>query len=78
MPSYPLYSQQMQKILENIAAPALVAGILSLVWMILRARGLVRGVFSEAAEVAAVTLLWGFLFMLISAVGLMSTRNHGK
>jgi ethanolamine permease len=78
MPPDPLYSQQMQKALERVAGPALGAGILSLGWMILRARGLVRGVFSEAAEVAAVTLLWGFLFMLISAVGLMSTRNHGK
>jgi hypothetical protein len=78
MPADPLYSQQIQTALERIAGPALVAGILSLVWMILRARGTVHGVFSEGAEVAAITLLWGFLFALISAVGLMSTRNHGK
>jgi hypothetical protein len=78
MPADPLYSQQMQTALERIAAPALVAGILSLVWMILRARGTVRGVFSEATEVAAITLLWGFLFVLVSAIGLMSARNHGR
>jgi len=44
--------------------------------MILRARGAVRGVFSESAEVASIALLWGFLFVLVSAVGLMSARNH--
>ena len=78
MPADPLYSQQMQTALERIAGPALVVGILSLVWMILRARGLVQDLFSEVAEVAAITLLWGFLFALVSAIGLMSTRNHGR
>jgi hypothetical protein len=78
LPARPLYSQQMQTILERVAGPALAIGILSLVWMILRARGAVRGVFSEVAEVVAVTLLWGFLFTLVSAIGLMSTRNHGR
>jgi len=71
-------TQQMQAALERIAGPALVAGILSLAWMILRARGAVRSVFSEATEVAAITLLWGFLFALVSAIGLMSARNHGQ
>jgi hypothetical protein len=46
--------------------------------MILRARGLVQGLFSEAAEVAAMTLLWGFLFALVSTIGLMSARNHRR
>jgi hypothetical protein len=46
--------------------------------MILRARGAVRGVFSEAGEVISITLLWGFLFALVSAIGLMSARHHGK
>jgi ethanolamine permease len=78
MPSDPLYSQQMQTALERIAGPALVTGILSLVWMILQARGAVRGVFSEAGEVVSITLLWGFLFALVSAIGLMSARHHGK
>jgi len=78
MPADPLYSQQMQTALERITGPALVVGILSLVWMILRARGAVSGVFSQTAEVAAITLLWFFLFVLVSAIGLMSARNHGR
>ena len=78
MPRDPLYSQQMQTALERIAGPALGAGILSLVWMILRARGAVRGVFSEAGEVVSITLLWGILFALVSAIGLMSARHHSR
>ena len=52
-------------------------GILSLVWMILRARGIVPGVFSEKAEVTSVIALWSVLFFVVSAVGLLSTRNNG-
>jgi ethanolamine permease len=78
MPADPLYSQQMQSALERITGPALVVGILSLVWMILRARGTLPGVFSEATEVLSITLLWGFLFVLVSAIGLMSASNHGR
>jgi amino acid transporter len=78
MPADPLYSKQMQSALERITGPALVIGILSLVWMILRARGAVPALFSEATEVLSITLLWGFLFVLVSAIGLMSARNHGQ
>jgi ethanolamine permease len=78
MPRDPLYSRQMQAALERIAGPALLAGILSLVWMILRARGAVRGIFSEAGEVVSITLLWSFLFALVSAIGLMSARHHSR
>jgi hypothetical protein len=78
MPADPLYSQQMQSALERITGPALGVGILSLVWMILRARGPLPGVFSEANEVLSITLLWGFLFVLVSAIGLMSASNHGR
>jgi ethanolamine permease len=78
MPADPLYSKQMQSALERITGPALVVGILSLVWMILRARGAVPAVSSEATEVLSITLLWGFLFVLVSAIGLMSARNHGR
>jgi ethanolamine permease len=78
MPADPLYTKQLQTVLERITGPALAAGILSLVWMILRARGVVRGVLPEATEVALVTLLWGFLFVLVSAIGLMSARNHRR
>jgi hypothetical protein len=51
---------------------------LSLIWMILRARGVLPGVFSERVEVTLVTLLWALLFVLVSAVGLTSARNHGR
>ncbi|MFN7996137.1 MAG: amino acid permease [Bryobacteraceae bacterium] len=78
MPTDPLYAQQMQKALERIAGPAMMVGILSLAWMLLRGRGAIPGLISEKAEVASITLLWGFLFVLISAIGLLSARNHGR
>jgi ethanolamine permease len=78
MPSNPLYSSQLQTIFERVAGPLLLAGILSLVWMILRARGILTGALSEAAEVACVIVLWSLLFVLVSAIGLMSARNHGR
>ncbi|MCU1274665.1 MAG: ethanolamine transporter, partial [Bryobacterales bacterium] len=68
--------RQIQTILERISAPFLLIGILSLVWMILRARGIVPGVFSEAAEVTSITAIWVVLFLVVSAVGLLSTRNN--
>jgi ethanolamine permease len=76
MPSDPLYLRQVQTAIERATGPALVVGILSLVWMILRARGALRGVFSETTEVLFITLLWGFLFVLVSVLGLISARNH--
>ena len=78
MPSDPLYSSQLQTIFERVAGPLLVAGILSLVWMILRARGILSGSLSEATEVGFVIILWTMLFVLVSAIGLMSARNHGR
>jgi hypothetical protein len=78
MPSDPLYSSQLQTIFERVAGPLLLAGILSLVWMILRARGTLSGLLSEANEVACVIVLWTVLFVLVSAIGLMSARNHGR
>lgn len=78
MPVDPLYSQRVQMALERITGPALAIGILSLVWLILRASGVVRGVFTETTELAAITLLWGFLFVLLSGVGLLSARNHRR
>ena len=78
IPADPLYSRQIQATLERIAAPAFIVGILSLFWMMLRARGALPQVFTEATEVAAITLLWGFLFVLISAIGLMSAHNHHR
>jgi hypothetical protein len=42
----------------------------------LRARGIVPGMYSEKAEVTSVIALWSLLFLLVSAVGLLSTRNQ--
>lgn len=76
MPADPLYLRQMQRMLERITGPALAVGLLSLFWMILRARGVVPGILSEATEVAYITLLWFFLFVLVSVLGLASAHNH--
>jgi len=76
MPVDPLYASQLQGVLGRITGPLLGLGILSLIWMILRARGVVSGRFSEALEVTLVSALWTLLFVLVSAVGLMSTRNQ--
>ena len=46
--------------------------------MILRARGILTGSLSEATEVGFVIVLWSLLFVLVSAIGLMSARNHGR
>jgi ethanolamine permease len=76
MPADPLYLRQMQRALERITGPALAIGLLSLGWMVLRAGGVVRGMFSESTEVACITLLWFFLFVLVSVLGLASAHNH--
>ena len=76
--SDPRYSRQLQGTIERIAAPILLLGILSLLWMILRASGIAPALVSETAEVSAATTLWALLFVLLSAVGLMSARNHGR
>ena len=78
MPADPLYLRPLQSALERIAGPIFVIGILSLIWMILRARNVVPAVFSDAAELAAITLLWALLFVVVSAVGLLSARHHGR
>jgi hypothetical protein len=36
------------------------------------------GVLPEATEVAVVTFLWGFLFVLVSVIGLMSAHAHQR
>jgi hypothetical protein len=78
MPADPLYSRQLQSALERMAGPIFLIGILSLFWMILRARNVVPAIFSETTELTLVTLLWAFLFVLVSAVGLLSARHHGR
>lgn len=76
MPVDPLYLKQIQKTLERITGPALAVGLLSLVWMILRARGVLPAMLPETTEVACITLLWFFLFVLLSVLGLASAHNH--
>jgi hypothetical protein len=44
--------------------------------MILRARGVVRGVFYDRSEVATIALLWGLLFVLATAIGPLTARNR--
>lgn len=75
MPADPLYPRQLQAILERAVGPVLLTGILSLVWMILRARGVLPVFGSESAEVWLIAILWSFLFALVSAVGFLSTRR---
>ncbi len=76
MPVDPMYARQLEGVLGRVTGPLLGAGILSLFWMILRANGVVGGLFSEALEVTFVIALWALLFVLVSAVGLMSTRKQ--
>jgi|SRR5579871_1380 len=78
MPADPLYSRQVQRGLERITGPALALGLLSFIWMILRARGTLRGFLAEPTEVTLVTMLWAALFVLVSALGLISSHNHRR
>ncbi len=77
MPSDPLYFRQAQLILERLTGPLLLAGVLSLVWMVLRALGTVPALLSESAEVSLVAALWAALFILVGAVGFLSTERNG-
>ena len=61
--------------LERVTAPLLVAALLSLVWMVLRATSLIPGPPFHA-EIIVVTAVWTILFILVSAVGLYSTRHQ--
>jgi hypothetical protein len=51
----------------------LLAGLLSLVWMVVRATNVLPGP-AGAIEVAAVGAIWVVLFLLVSLVGLQSTQ----
>jgi hypothetical protein len=61
--------------IELVTAPLLVAGLLSLVWMVLRATNLIPGLPFHV-EILVVTVVWVVLFILVSAVGLYSTRRQ--
>ncbi len=77
MPPDPLYLRQAQRILERLTGPFLLVGVLSLVWMILRAVGIFPAFFPESVEVSLVGVLWATLFILVGAVGFLSTRKNG-
>ncbi len=77
MPADPLYSRQIRTLVERVTGPALLLGLVSVVWIILRARGVLAARLAEAAEVWIVVALWAALFILVSAVGLLSTRTNG-
>jgi amino acid transporter len=61
--------------IERVTAALLVAGLLSLVWMVLRATSLIPGL-PFPVEILAVTVVWVVLFILVSVVGLYSTRRQ--
>ena len=73
LPSDPLYFRQARAVLERLALPLLVLGLLSLLWMVLRATGTMRPVVSEHTEVVLFCAVWAALFIVISLVGLLST-----
>jgi amino acid transporter len=58
---------------DYITALVLLAGLLSLVWMVARATKLFPGEVGRT-EVAIVGTIWGVLFLLVSLVGLQSTK----
>jgi hypothetical protein len=59
--------------IEYATAAILVAGLLSLVWMILRATNVIPGPPAEV-EILLAIAVWGALFILVSVVGFYSTR----
>jgi amino acid transporter len=75
LPSDPLYFQQVRSILERLAAPLLLLGMVSLLWMVLRATGIIPPMFAERNEILLFGGLWVALFFVLSLVGLLST--HG-
>lgn len=76
MPADPLYFRQAQAVLERLAGPMLMVGLLSLVWMILRARGIRLVALPEPTEVIVAIVVWAVLFVLISSIGLLSTLRN--
>ena len=61
--------------IERVTAVVLLAGLVSLIWMVLRATNVIPGP-PAAVEILAVTIVWAILFTLVSVVGLYSTRRQ--
>jgi ethanolamine permease len=64
---------QAQAILECMTVPMLLVGVVSLGWMLLRSSGARLYVLPESVEVIIFVVIWSALFILIGAVGLLST-----
>jgi hypothetical protein len=60
-----------------LIAPVLLFGLLSLAWMIARATGVFPAFLPEASEVWLLILVWSLLFVLIAAMGFLSTSANG-
>jgi hypothetical protein len=75
LPSDPLYFRQARTLLERLAIPLLLLALVSLLWMVLRAARILPAVFAEQNEVLLFGALWTALFILLSLVGLLSTRG---
>ncbi len=61
--------------IERITAIVLLAGLLSIVWMVVRATKLIPGP-AQQGEVIGVIAIWVALFTLVSAIGFYSTRRQ--
>jgi Amino acid permease len=60
--------------IERVTAAVMLAGLASLVWMVLRAMNVISGP-PAPLEILLVTAVWVLLFILVSAVGFLSTRR---
>ncbi len=63
--------------IEHVTGVVLLAGLLSLVWMVLRATKVLPGA-PTSAEVLVVGAIWTALFFLVSFVGFYSTRRRPR
>jgi ethanolamine permease len=62
-------------LLARLTGALMLGGLLSLVWMVLRAVGVLPLLGSEKAEVWIAVAVWSALFVLMSVVGFRSTRT---
>jgi ethanolamine permease len=62
-------------IFEHMTKPILVVALISLLWMIVRATGILPQFLPEATETLLVGGAWTALFLLLTAVGFLSTKR---
>ena len=68
----PAFPNVSMRIVDYITAAVLLAGLLSLVWMVARATNVIPGL-PDQAEILVVGGIWAVLFILVSIVGYHST-----